>query len=255
MHFVLTNDDGYDAPGLAALFQAIGRDHRVTVVAPEREHSRCGHTATLASLIRVRTVRCEVLGDVFVVDGTPVDCVRLGISELVESPVDWVISGINHGANVSVVDIATSGTVAAAREAAFLGIKGLAVSQMYRQAMATDWSSATRLVRLLLPQLLSEPAPNVAYWSINLPALPPGEVPAGVSVVPASPDHIPMIYESNDAPLYDGRSYEYRGVYESRKASPGTDVEAVLSDRVAVTPLRLDSTDTDGLNASFRLDP
>ncbi|MEE9297314.1 MAG: 5'/3'-nucleotidase SurE [Phycisphaerae bacterium] len=253
MHILLTNDDGFDAPGLMALHRAIDRVHRITVVAPRGQRSTCGHASTLAGPVDVQQVTHDLLGDVFTVAGTPVDCVRLGVAELADGPVDCVVSGINQGANVSVVDVAQSGTVAAAREAAFCGIRGIAVSQMYRKNVDTDWDGASRLVSRLLPQLLDVAVPASCFWNVNLPCLLPGEEPAGVRLLPASTDQIPLVFTSEDAPSSRERTYHYRGVYSARTISPGTDVAAVFENEIAVTPMMIDPTDKTILSREIKL--
>lgn len=253
MHILLTNDDGYDAPGLVALYQAIDRSHRISVVAPAGEQSICGHSATLRGPMSVRLHEHELMGQVFAVEGTPVDCVRLAISQLLNSPVDRVLSGINAGANVTIVDVNCSGTVAAAREAAFCGIPAAAISQMYRKGHAVDWTSATRVVVGLLPQLWSGAAAAVKLWNVNLPALPPGQLPSRIRVLPLSTDPIPLVFESRDDPDGRGRVCEYRGLYESRKVKPGTDIAAVFADEVSITPLDVDPTYVAALDHKFDL--
>ena len=141
------------------------------MVAPAREQSACSHTATLWGEILVRQIEHEVMGSVFAAEGTPADCVRLAIAKLVDEPIDCVLSGINRGANISVVDVASSGTVAAAREAAFSGLRAVSVSQFFSDGHAIDWPKATRIVRGLLGQLLDPATPRADVWSVNLPVL------------------------------------------------------------------------------------
>ncbi len=253
MHLLLTNDDGYDAPGLSALYRAVTPEHRVTVVAPSGERSVSSHACTLGGAINVRRVQHDVLGAVYCVDGTPVDCVRLAVAELVAEPVDCVVSGINRGANVSVVDVSQSGTVAAAREAAFCGIRGIAVSQMYLKGESVDWQRATRLTASVLPQLLGHTSSAVRVWSVNYPALSAGEMPAGVCVVTLARDQIPLVFGSDDKPFDEGRAFHYRGFYEARTITPGTDVAAVFGNAVAITPLLIDPTDTAAIAAGVTI--
>ena len=251
MHFLLTNDDGYEAAGLAALYRAIGKGHQVSVAAPFRERSSCGHSATLSRVIPVHRVRHSVLGEVFAVEGTPVDCVRLALSELIEKPVDWVISGINLGANASAVDVHTSGTVAAAREGAMCGIGGIAVSQMYLKGQAADCDRASRIMANLLPQIVQASRNGVRLWNVNLPALPAGEPPKGVCVVPLANDHVPLVYERTPGGGAREAGYEYRGYFETRQVTEGTDLGALFAGKVAITPLSLDATGRSGLEHDF----
>lgn len=235
MHLLLTNDDGIDAPGLAALHDALKNNHHISVVAPTSEQSRTGHTANYDKPITIHKMNHPTLGPAFAVAGTPVDCVRLAVTELITEPIDAVISGINHGANVGWVDLATSGTFAAARDATFFNIPAVAVSQMFLLAKPTDWAAATQRARTILNVLLDAATPSVPLWNVNLPRLEPSEHPKGVRLSPPSFDHIPIAYkqiEAND----DRTTYRYAGNWESRPCTPDHDVANVFDGYVAVTP-------------------
>ncbi len=121
MKFLLTNDDGIYARGLNTLNEALSSDAECLIVAPEREQSAVGHAITLARPLMVKKVRKN--GDFFgyAVNGTPADCVKIGIKELADNPIDLVVSGINLGPNVG-IDVIYSGTVSAATEAAILAV-------------------------------------------------------------------------------------------------------------------------------------
>ena len=127
MHVLLTNDDGIDAPGLAALEGALSALATVSVVAPQQCYSGCGHRVTSHHAVRVE----QLAERRFKVHGTPADCTRLALAELAPD-VDWVVGGINDGGNLG-VDVLMSGTVAAVREASWLGKPGIAISQFARR--------------------------------------------------------------------------------------------------------------------------
>ena len=127
MKILLTNDDGIHAEGLAALYRQLRQKHTVWVIAPDRERSAVGHGITLDKPIRVNEVEIEKAFSGHSISGTPADCVKLAILDLMDTPPDMVISGINPGANVG-VNANYSGTVCAAREAGFYGIASMAVS-------------------------------------------------------------------------------------------------------------------------------
>ena len=129
MHILLTNDDGIQAPGLWALYNSLVKNHSISVIAPDREQSAIGHAITLNQPLRATRVSMNGNCPAYAVSGTPADCVKLGVLELLESKPDMLISGINPGANVG-VNVNYSGTVAAAKEAALYGITALAVSSM-----------------------------------------------------------------------------------------------------------------------------
>lgn len=257
MHFLLTNDDGYDAEGLAALYRAIDPSHRVSIVAPSKEQSRTGHAPQLSGPIAVRRIAHDLFGSTFVVEGRPADCVRLAFAHLLDERPDVVVAGINRGANLGAAEMMASGTIAAAREGAFCGARAIAVSQMYQYGVAVDWSRATSLAAVLIEQLLSDDVPQVGLWGVNLPALPPGEQPKGVLVAPLSNEPIPLDYENNGSGppgLDETRSYEFKGLYGARPVTSGTDVEAINAGYVVVTPMTVNPTDYTALTASFTLD-
>ena len=127
MNILLTNDDGIYAKGLWALYAKFARRHCVTVVAPDRERSAVGHGITLYQPLRTNRVNINNGFTGYAVNGTPADCVKMGLMEILDSKPDMVISGINPGANVG-VNINYSGTVAAAKEAALYNVPAIAVS-------------------------------------------------------------------------------------------------------------------------------
>jgi 5'-nucleotidase len=135
MQILLTNDDGIGAPGLGALARELARWGRVVVIAPESARSGCSHQVNTAHPIRVR----KLDGDRYATDGTPADCVRLGLSCLAPDA-NWVVAGINAGGNLG-VDVYLSGTVAAVREGALFGKYAIAFSQYRRQGIPSAVNS------------------------------------------------------------------------------------------------------------------
>lgn len=257
MHILLCNDDGLDAPGLAALHRACRCLGEVSVVAPATEQSTTGHAVNLRRPVRVREYRHPSFGRVFAVEGTPADCVRLAIAELIERPIDLVASGINRGANLG-VDVYYSGTVAGAREAAILGLSAVAVSQFVVRGQDVDWDRASQLTQRFLQEWLphskawNEGKPDGAarLWNVNLPPARPEKTELAVCLVAQSTDPLPNQYcrsESEDPP-----SYTYCGPYAQRLARPGTDVATVFAGDIAVTPLSIGSTDEAALQNRFR---
>ena len=226
--FLLTNDDGIAAPGLAALEAALPEGAVSTIIAPSAEHSACSHQVTTSRPIRASRLDRRHIA----VDSLPADCVRIALHELRDG-FDWVLAGINHGANLG-ADIYYSGTVAAVREAALLGVPAIAVSH-YRDRMldAADWQRATDWVRELLPGLLAKPLQKGEYWNVNLPCPVPG--PADPPVVECAVDTNPV----HLAYAVDGDHYSYQGVYSRRPRSPGRDVDVCFGGSIAVSLLRL----------------
>lgn len=227
MRILLTNDDGVDAPGIAALRRAIGGFGPVTVVAPSEGLSGCGHRVTTELALKLNP-RGD---DVFSLDGTPADCVRVGVHSACPR-VDWVFSGINAGGNLG-VDLFISGTVAAVREGAIHGIPGIAFSQYRRRNLAVDWDLASRLAEMVAGQLLQLPVLPGEYWNVNFPHLDPGTpIP---EVVFCDPNALPLPLSFR----MEGNHFHYSGDYHSRRHAPGTDVEACFGGKIAISKLRV----------------
>ena len=249
MNLLLTNDDGVDADGLAALAAAavrvVGTAARVTVLAPDREHSGCGHRVTVDRTLAL-TERPDGPAGVtrFALDGTPADCVRIGLHHFTDLPgtgaFDWVLSGCNHGGNLG-VDVFLSGTAAAAREATLAGVPAAAVSR-FRRGGDLPWERSAATLDAVLNAVLAEPPGAGAFWNANLPHPDdaPGDGPA--PVVRCAPEHgpLPVTFERVD----DGEPgalarYRYRGVYPERTSSDGSDVSVCFAGSAALCRLPL----------------
>jgi 5'-nucleotidase len=227
MKFLLTNDDGIDAPGLAALVEAARPLGEVAVVAPSGARSGCGHRVTTDAPIRI----CEFDARRIGVDGTPADCVRIALHRFGDGPF-WVLSGVNEGGNLG-ADVHHSGTVAAVREAALHGLPGIAFSQYRRKGAAIDWRRAAAWTAAVLRELLErQPAPG-GFWNVNFPCL-DALAPHPKSVVcPIDVSPLPVGFHP------DGDWLHYRGDYHGRRRQPGTDVDVCFGGRIAVTRLTL----------------
>ena len=228
MRFLLTNDDGFNAPGLVALEAALPESSEVLVIAPSEERSACSHQVTTSRAFRVKRVDARRLA----VDSLPADCVRLAMHGFRDA-FDWVLAGINHGANLG-ADVYYSGTVAAVREAALFGVPSIALSHYRdRELSDDDWRRASGWVRDFLPELLERPLERGAYWNVNLPSLPRG--PADPPIVDCEVDTSPLqlSYE------VDGDRYWYTGVYGNRGRQPGRDVDTCFNGGISVSLLRL----------------
>lgn len=238
MELLLTNDDGYEAPGLYAAFDAIKHLGTVHVVAPRRERSACSHAITLRQPITVERLPHPHFGSLFAVDGTPADCVRLAFAALIEKPISLVVSGINAGANAG-VDTFYSGTVAGAREGAILGIRSVAVSQAIRVDTPPDWHAATEATRIVLEPLLHENLPGPGYWCINFPSPIPADPAKHVHHVPTAAHPMPMTFDRSDSD--DGRNmqFDYGASYWLREVSGPSDYSVIRDGGIAVTALPL----------------
>jgi len=165
MRILLSNDDGYFAPGLAVLAEAIRHIAHIDVVAPERYRSGASNSLTLSRPLRLQ----RAANGFYYVDGTPTDCVHLAITGLLSQEPDMVIAGINHGANLG-DDVIYSGTVAAAMEGRFLGLPAIAVSMVGRSG--AHFETAARVVLDLLLKLKSHPLPTDTILNVNVPDVP-----------------------------------------------------------------------------------
>jgi len=238
MHLLVTNDDGILAPGLAALVQRMEETHRVSVVAPEYEQTAVGHAITLADPIRVNRVRRNGRFYGWAVSGTPADCVKSGLLELLDSPPDLILSGINPGPNVG-VNVLYSGTVSAATEAAILGLPGIALSlDTYTDP---DFDPPARLalglVDALAPSLTGE-WPAATCLNVNVPARPLSEI-KGLTLTRQAVTRFEERFEKRIDP--HGRAYYWQcGQEPKNRVEPGTDVWALAQGQISVSLLRPD---------------
>ncbi len=244
MRYLLTNDDGIYAKGLAALCEELSRDAECIVVAPEVEQSAVGHAITLFRPLMVRKARKngKLLG--YAVAGTPADCVKIGVRELACGPVDLVVSGINLGANVG-INVLYSGTVSAATEGAILGVPAMAVSlDTHREA---DFTFAAKFARRMASFILQSPLPPGVALNINVPAIPEGEI-QGVRIARQSGTPHWESFEKR----VDPRERIYYWLTGEAAPKDGVDPdsdEAALANRmITVTPIHHDLTRHDLMN-------
>jgi 5'-nucleotidase len=227
MRLLLTNDDGIDAPGLAALEEAARALGKAVVVAPVEAHSGCSHRVSTDAPFRVGP---RAPGR-FAVAGTPADCVRVALHRLAPDA-DWVLAGINSGGNLG-ADVWHSGTVAAVREAVLHGRPGVALSQYRKKGLPFDWPRAARWAGAVLRDLLARPVERGAFYNVNLPHLGPGEPDPQVVFCPLDPTPLPLSFHT------EGELYRYNGDYHGRRRQPGADVDVCFSDHIAVTRITL----------------
>jgi 5'-nucleotidase len=233
MHILLSNDDGYQAPGLACLARTLSHHAELTVVAPDRDRSGASNSLTLRSPLRVKR------GDngFFYVDGTPTDCVHLAITGLMEQEPDMVVAGVNSGANLG-DDVLYSGTVAAAMEGRFLGLPAIAVSLVGPDCRHFDTAAA--VVVTLIDRLRSNPLPADTILNINVPDLPLEEIDRYEATR--------LGHRHKSEPVIRDRDPEGEEVYwvgpagPEQDAGPGTDFHAVRNRAVSITPLQVDLT-------------
>jgi 5'-nucleotidase len=235
---LVTNDDGVTSPGIHALADALKAPGDVTVVAPTQEASAIGHALTLRRPLRIESYGPGMYG----VDGTPTDCVNLGVDIVLKQKPDLVVSGINKGWNIG-DDVTYSGTVAGAMEAALLGIPGIAVS--LKRTPEFDFSHAAEAALAVARAALEQAWPARTFLNINVNT---GK-PKGLRVTTqARRNHVTQI-----ASRTDPRGQPYYWIEEAlddwHPASGRSDYEAVMEGYVSVTPLQADLTDVRALKA------
>ncbi len=223
MKVLLTNDDGVEAPGLDALERLLARYAEVTVIAPDRHLSGCSHQVSTHRPLQVQ----QISGNRHAVDGTPADCVRLGLHHLAPDA-DWVIAGINDGGNLG-VDVYMSGTVAAVREAALFGKPAIAFSRYRRKGRPVDWSAVVPMVARVFEELLQRSLACGAFWNVNLPDLDKEDESPEIVTCPLDSSPLSFRYESQKG------KFQYRGIYHQRGRQEGSDVDVCFSGRIAVT--------------------
>ena len=233
MRILLSNDDGYFAPGLAVLAEALSTLAEIVVVAPERDRSGASNSLTLDRPLQVRRSH----NGYFYVNGTPTDCVHLGVTGLLENLPDMVVSGINHGANMG-DDTIYSGTVAAATEGFLLGIPSVAMSLASRSA--GNYATAARVAREIVERFGRRPLAHPALLNVNVPDVPYDQL-AGIAITRLGRRHKaePVIKQLN--PRGD-TVYWIGAAGDAQDAGEGTDFHAVANRRVSVTPLQIDLT-------------
>lgn len=243
MRILITNDDGIEAPGLDVLEHiATGIAKEMWVVAPETDQSGAAHSLTLAEPLRMR----ELGKHRYAVKGTPTDCVIMGVRYLLaDRPPDLVLSGVNRGQNLA-DDVNYSGTVAGAIEGTLLGLKSIALSLAIGQneTGAPEWDTPMRHGAPLLRKLLKAGWPEGVVLNVNFPDCAPDAV-KGMAVT-AQGQRNPDFLRIENRLDTRGKPYYWVGI-ERRKGRPpkGTDLWAVQSGRISVTPLHLDFTDAE----------
>lgn len=237
MLILLTNDDGVRSPGIRVLASALKTLGRVVVVAPDRNRSAVGHALTLERPLRAE----EIKADVFAVDGTPTDCINLGIYALINEKPNLVVSGINRGSNVG-DDITYSGTVCAAMEASLMGLPAIAVSLDCLQFQPDDLNRAADFTSQLAKHILQHGLPADTFLNVNVPA---AEC-RGVQLTRQGKRKYGDAVTIKQDPR--GRHYYWIGGGDvGFESIPGSDCNALNEKNISVTPLHTNLTN----DASF----
>lgn len=239
MYIMVTNDDGIHAPGILALATAMARLGKVTVVAPDRERSAAGHSLTLHSPLRV----FELREGFYAIDGTPTDCVNMGIHSLLTDRPDLVVSGINHGSNLG-DDITYSGTVAAAIEATLMGIPAIAVSLATFERQGNFEAAADVAVKIA-GQVIKHGLPADTLLNVNVPNVTSDEMKQPLITRQGKRSFVGKIIDKTDP---RGRKYYWIGSGEADfNDYEGTDFHAINRNHVSITPLHLDMTNYESM--------
>lgn len=238
MHYLLSNDDGYQAKGIRLLADALKISGEVTVVAPERDRSGASNSLTLDAPIHMHTADNGFI----YVNGTPTDCIHLAITGLLEKEPDMVLSGINAGANLG-DDVHYSGTVAAAMEARFLGCTAIAISLATRGLASQEPVHFDTAVKVILEMIESLPALSLEselLLNVNVPDVPYEEI-GEFEVTRLGNRHKSEPAIRSEDPR--GRPIFWVGpVGTEQDAGPGTDFYAINNNNVSITPLQVDLT-------------
>jgi 5'-nucleotidase len=238
MHILLSNDDGYQAPGLQILADALSENHEISVVAPERDRSGASNSLTLDRPLRAYRAK----NGFYYVNGTPTDCVHLAITGLLEAEPDMVISGINAGANMG-DDVLYSGTVAAAMEGRFLGLPAIAVSLTSFEPKHFETAAST--VANIVKRLQAEPLKKDSILNINVPNLPEEKI-QGIRATRLGNRHKSEGVITQSDPRGEPM-YWVGPPGKAQDAGEGTDFHAVEHDFISITPLQIDLTRYDSL--------
>ncbi|KZN48638.1 5'/3'-nucleotidase SurE [Pseudoalteromonas luteoviolacea] len=240
MKILLSNDDGVNAKGIDVLYKALNELANVTVVAPDRNCSGASNSLTLLNPLRTAKLDNGFIS----VNGTPTDCVHLGVNQLVDSTPDLVVAGINNGANLG-DDTLYSGTVAAAAEGRHLGLPAIAVSLCSKQE--AHYETAAAVTVKIIKALGSHPLPKDQIININVPDIPLSEL-KGVKVTRLGARHKADTMTKQCDP-WNREIYWYGSLGSESDAGEGTDFYAVNQGYASITPLTVDMTAHDSIDS------
>jgi len=240
MKILVTNDDGINAEGIRVLAKTLSAEHEVTVIAPDAERSGASHSLSYHSPIIYEKADFEGGIHAYRVFGTPADCVKFGILYVLKDKPDVVVSGINRGANLG-TDVMYSGTVAAAMEAVYLGVRGIAISASpFIGITAGHYETAAKYLLNNLKRLLELSPPDGTLFNINVPPRTSDEI-NGVKFTPTGVQEYDDVYIPHDE---KAGSYMLRGKPVAHGKNPDDcDIEWIKKGYITVTPIRYDMTD------------
>lgn len=243
MKILVSNDDGIGARGIQELAKALKEIADVTVVAPATEQSAVGHAISMKNPLRVTEHfnNGEFFG--YAVSGTPADCVKMGIRNILHEKPDLVVSGINHGANAA-VNIIYSGTVSAAREATFMDIPAIAMS--ITSHTPEYFESALKIVKDLALKIKENGLPKATMLNVNVPNIPADQI-KGVKITTQGMSTWDDYYEERIDP-YGNKYFWLKGTLGDDDLDPESDEAALKENYISVTPVHFDVTDRDTIS-------
>jgi 5'-nucleotidase len=243
---LVTNDDGITAPGISALVEVMKTLGDVVVVAPDKPQSGMGHAITINSTLRIHKVNVYGVQEEYSCTGTPVDCVKIAINKILKRKPDLVVSGINHGSNMS-INVIYSGTMSAAVEGAIESVNAIGFSLM-DESIDADFTAAKKIVKTISQQVLKNGLPNGVCLNVNIPKLKSDEI-KGIKVCrQARANWIEELDERKDPA---GKTYFWlTGRFDNYdKGKKDTDVWALENNYVSIVPTQFDMTSHDSIKA------
>ena len=238
-HILITNDDGIHAPGLQILFKKSRKLGQVTIIAPEHDNSAASHSLTMNRPLRVR----EIEANVYTINGTPTDCVTIGIGKILPHKPDLVLSGINPGPNLG-DDVSYSGTVSAAIEATMLGIPSIAVS-LAAESEPLHYETAATFTVKLATMILERGLPKDTLLNVNIPNITSDKI-GGLAFTRRGR----RFYDDAIKEIYDPwgkKHYWIGGGTPSFDTGEDTDSAAISVNKISITPMHLDPTNYEAL--------
>lgn len=235
---LVCNDDGVTAPGIQALTEVASQYGDVVVVAPDKPQSGMGHAITINSTLRIHRHTQEEGKEIYSTSGTPVDCVKLAVNEILGRQPDLIVSGINHGSNAS-VNVIYSGTMSAAIEGCMEGIPSIGFSLM-DHSIDADFTASAHYADIIIKEVLNNGLPQGVCLNVNIPKLHLEEI-AGIKVCRQAIANWEEEFEERKDP-FGGKYYWMTGKFVNYDKGTDTDVEALKNGYVSVVPTQFDLT-------------
>ncbi len=247
---LISNDDGINAPGIRTLIDVVRPLGDVMIVAPEQSYSGMGHAVTLTTPIRLRKITGSKEYSEYACSGTPVDCIKLAINNLMPQKPDLIVSGINHGANSS-VNIIYSGTMAAAIEGALGGVTSVGFSLLDFSYNA-DFESGKAFISKIISDILSSGYEKGSCFNVNIPAVSLDEI-KGIKVCRQAKGNWIEAFDERTDP-HNGKYYWLSGTFIHQEKGIETDLWALENNYISIVPVTLDYTRHEQLNAIKNLE-